>query len=185
MSGYDDDNIEFDFFDEPETAEATGRRRLPRLERPGGRGGGERPPRAPLRAPTGLVPLARLVGLIAIAIVIVVGLVFWVGSCQGKSKQAEYQSYAEKVRTLTKGDKTLGTEFGNEFIAASKQADLETSLQRYAQRSLRLGHADREARGRARERARHAAGRRPVHEQRAHAERLGRHGVRRHGRGLR
>ena len=121
MSGYDDDNIEFDFFDEPETAEATGRRRLPRLERPGGRGGGERPPRAPLRAPTGLVPLARLVGLIAIAIVIVVGLVFWVGSCQGKSKQAEYQSYAEKVRTLTKGDKTLGTEFGNEFIAASKQ----------------------------------------------------------------
>jgi len=133
MSGYDDDNIEFDFFDEPETAEATGRRRLPRLERPGGRGGGERPPRAPLRAPTGLVPLARLVGLIAIAIVIVVGLVFWVGSCQGKSKQAEYQSYAEKVRTLTKGDKTLGTEFGNEFIAASKQADLETSLQRYAQ----------------------------------------------------
>ena len=100
MSGYDDDNIEFDFFDEPETAEATGRRRLPRLERPGGRGGGERPPRAPLRAPTGLVPLARLVGLIAIAIVIVVGLVFWVGSCQGKSKQAEYQSYAAKVRTL-------------------------------------------------------------------------------------
>src|SRR5205823_923140 len=89
MSTHDDDNIEFDFFDEPETVEATQRRRLPRLERPGGRGGGERPPRQPLRAPTGLVPLARLVGLIAIAIVVVVGLVFWVGSCQGKSKRAE------------------------------------------------------------------------------------------------
>src|SRR6266550_1315466 len=130
MSTHDDENIEFDFFDEPETVEATQRRRL---ERPGGRGGGERPPRPPMRAPTGLVPLARLVGLIAIAIVIVVGLVFWVGSCQGKSKQAEYQSYAEKVAALAKGDKTLGNEFGNKFIAASKQADLETSLQRYAQ----------------------------------------------------
>src|SRR5438552_19203480 len=94
MSGYDDDNIEFDFFDEPETAEATGRRRLPRLERPGGRGGGERPPRAPLRAPTGLVPLARLVGLIALAIVIVVGLGVWVGSGQGQSQQAEHPSDA-------------------------------------------------------------------------------------------
>src|SRR6476469_3598881 len=100
MSSHDDDNIEFDFFDEPETVEATQRRRLPRLERPGSRGGGERPPRQPLRAPTGLVPLARLVGLIAIAIVVVVGLVFWVGSCQGKSKQSEYSSYATKVRAI-------------------------------------------------------------------------------------
>jgi hypothetical protein len=134
MSTSDDDNIEFDFFDEPETVEATQRRRLPRLERPGGRGGGERPPRQPLRAPTGLVPLARLVGLIAIAIVVVVGLVFWVGSCQGKSKQAEYQSYADKVQTLAKGDKTLGNEFAKNFVSPGlKQADLETSLQRYAQ----------------------------------------------------
>jgi hypothetical protein len=136
MSTSDDDNIEFDFFDEPETVEATQRRRLPRLERPGGRGrgGGERPPRQPLRTPTGLVPLARLVGLIAIAIVVVVGLVFWVGSCQGKSKQAEYQSYADKVQTLAKGDKTLGNEFAKNFVSPGlKQADLETSLQRYAQ----------------------------------------------------
>jgi hypothetical protein len=133
MNTRDDDNIEFDFFDEPETVEATQRRRLPRLERPGGRGGGERPPRQPLRAPTGLVPLARLVGLIAIAIVVVVGLVFWVGSCQGKSKQAEYQSYAEKVATLAKGDKTLGNEFAKNFEVELKQSDLETNLQRYAQ----------------------------------------------------
>ena len=134
MSTRYDDNIEFDFFDEPETVEATQRRRLPRLERPGGRGGGERPPRQPLRAPTGLVPLARLVGLIAIAIVVVVGLVFWVGSCQGKSKQSEYQSYANKVQTLVKGDNTLGDEFAKNFVSPGlKQADLETSLQRYAQ----------------------------------------------------
>ena len=118
MSQYDDESIEFDFFDEPETVEATQRRRLPRLERPGGRGGGgERPPRPPLRTPTGLVPLARLVGLIAIAIVIVIGLVFWVGSCQGKSKHDEYQSYADKVKAIAAADNRLGGDFADKLIS--------------------------------------------------------------------
>jgi hypothetical protein len=134
MSGYDDDEIPFDFFDEPETVEATERRRLPRLDLGGGsRGGGERPPRPPMRAPTGLVPLARLVGLIAIAIAIVVGLVFWVGSCQGKSKHDEYTSYAVKVGAIAKADKKLGDEFGRALLSASKASELETTLQQYAQ----------------------------------------------------
>ncbi len=135
MSTYDDDNIEFDFFDEPETVEATQRRRLPRLEMPGGRGGGgERPPRPPLQTPTGLVPLARLVGLIAIAIVVVVGLVFWVGSCQGKSKHDEYASYVDKVKVLADGDKKLGEEFSGKLISPGlKQSELESLLQQYAQ----------------------------------------------------
>jgi hypothetical protein len=135
MSTYDDDdNIEFDFFDEPETVEATQRRRLPRLERPGGRGGGERPPRPPLQTPTGLVPLARLVGLIAIAIAIVVGLVLWAGSCQGKTKQSEYKSYVEKVRAIATADTSLGKKFANEFASPGlKESDLVTKLQDYAQ----------------------------------------------------
>jgi hypothetical protein len=133
LSEYDDDNIEFDFFDEPETVEATQRRRLPRLERSGGRGGGERPPRPPLRTPTGFVPLARLVGLIAIAIVVVIGLVFWVGSCQGKSKHDEYQSYAEKVRAIARADKSLGKEFATTLLTATKVSELETKLAQYAQ----------------------------------------------------
>jgi hypothetical protein len=136
MSTFDDDEIEFDFFDEPETAEAAPRgRRLPRLERPGGRGGGpQRPPRPPLRAPAGIVPLARLVGLIAIAIVIVVGFVFWVGACQGKSKHDEYAAYAAKVRALSRSSTALGKEFAGKLIAPGpKQADLEKSLQQYAQ----------------------------------------------------
>jgi hypothetical protein len=133
MSTRDDENIEFDFFDEPETVEATQRRRLPRLERPGGRGGGERPPRPPMRAPTGLVPLARLVGLIAIAIVIVVGLVFWVGSCQGKSKQSEYTAYADKVRAIATADRALGKEFEGAFTSSTKQSDFENKLQQFAQ----------------------------------------------------
>src|SRR5206468_11803536 len=132
----DDENIEFDFFDEPETVEATQRRRLPRLDRSGSRGGdgGERPPRQPMRAPTGLIPLVRLVGLIAIAIVIVVGLVFWVGSCQGKSKHDDYKSYADNVRPIATASTKVGRDFANELLAPGlKQSDLETKLQQFAQ----------------------------------------------------
>jgi hypothetical protein len=136
MSTYDDDDIEFDFFDEPETVEATQRgRRPPRRERTGDGGpGGDGPRRPPMRTPTGLVPLARLVGLIAIAIVVVVALVFWVGACQGKSKHDEYASYAAKVRSIAKSSQQLGAEFANKLVSPGlKEADLETSLQQYAQ----------------------------------------------------
>jgi hypothetical protein len=133
MSSYDDEPIEFDFFDEPETAEVTQRRRLPRLELPGGRGGGDRPPRQPRTTP-GLVPLARLVGAIAIAIVVVVGLVFWVGSCQGKSRHDEYQAYADNVQAIAKADNAIGTEFSQKLLSSNlKQSDLETAVQQYAQ----------------------------------------------------
>jgi hypothetical protein len=137
MSNYDDDQIEFDFFDEPETVEATRRRRLPRLDR-GDRGGGDdggQSPRAPRGgggAPTGLVPLARLVGLIAIAIAVIVGLVFWVGSCQGKSKHDAYATYAGKISTIAKADKSLGDKFASTLSSSLKQSDLETQLAQYA-----------------------------------------------------
>jgi hypothetical protein len=126
MSGYDDDNIEFEFFDEPETAEAQPHRRRPRRERQSG----PRPP-AP---PTGLVPLARLVGLIAIAIAIVVGFVFWVGACQGKSTHDEYASYATSVRTVAASSNALGREFAAKLVSSGlKQSELEQALQQYAQ----------------------------------------------------
>src|SRR6478735_10491337 len=133
MSSYDDEPIEFDFFDEPDTVEATQRRRLPRLEMPGGRGGGDRPPKPPMRPPTGLVPLARLVGLIAIAIAVVLGLVFWVDSCQGKSKQDEYAAYAEKVKAIAAVDKGTAKEFSTTLLQPGlKQTDLVDKLQSYA-----------------------------------------------------
>src|SRR2546423_1884186 len=75
-------------------------RRLRRIERAGGPGG-------PVRPPTGIVPLARLVGLIALAIAIVVGFVFWVGACQGKSKHDQYAAYAQKVRSLAASSTAL------------------------------------------------------------------------------
>jgi hypothetical protein len=133
MSTFDDDEIEFDFFDEPETAEAAPRPR--RLPRPGSRGPRPpRPPRPPMRTPTGLVPLARLVGAIAIAIAIVVAFVFWVGACQGKSKHDEYASYASKVRTIAQSSTRLGTTFATKLVSPGlKKSDLATALQQYAQ----------------------------------------------------
>jgi hypothetical protein len=135
MSTFDDNDIEFDFFDEPETVETTRRgRRRPRPEPQAGGGGGDGPRRPPMRAPTGIVPLARLVGLIAIAIVVVVALVFWVGACQGKSKHDEYAAYASKVRAIAQSSNRLGVTFANKLISAGlKQSDLESSLQTYAQ----------------------------------------------------
>jgi hypothetical protein len=133
MSTHDDgtEDFEFEFFDEPATQEAPARgRRLPRIER----SGGPRRPRPPMRPPTGIVPLARLVGLIAIAIVIVVGFVFWVGACQGKSKHDTYASYALKVRSIGSSSTALGREFADKLVASGlKQAELQTSLQQYAQ----------------------------------------------------
>jgi hypothetical protein len=126
MSGYEDDNIEFDFFDEPETEEAPRPRRRPRRERSG-------PPRTP-GPPTGIVPLARLVGLIAIAIAVVVAFVFWVGACQGKSTHDQYAAYSTKVRTVASSSNALGREFAAKLVSGGlKQSELEQSLQQYAQ----------------------------------------------------
>ena len=133
MSNHDDE-IEFDFFDEPETAEAPQRSRRLGRDRSGGPKGPSGPRRPPMHAPTGLVPLARLVGAIAIAIVVVVAFVFWVGACQGKSTHDEYASYAASVRTLAQSSSKLGNEFATKFLQTDlKESDLETSLQQYAQ----------------------------------------------------
>jgi hypothetical protein len=93
VSTYDDET-ELEFFEEPETLEAPGRRR--RRVRPT-RGGG---PRRPAPPPPGTVALARLAGFVALAIAIVVGLVFWVGSCQGPSTHDEYKSYMDSVQPI-------------------------------------------------------------------------------------
>jgi hypothetical protein len=131
MSTYDEDNIEFDFFDEPETKEASTRRRLP--GRPGG-GRGDRPPKPPRPPATGVVPLVRLAGLVALAIVLVVVLVSWIGACQGKSKQAEYASYMDKVRAAAVNDRRLGVEFSDKISSpALTQSQLQQALEQYAQ----------------------------------------------------
>jgi hypothetical protein len=89
-----DDGTEVEFFEEPETQEAPGRPR--RRIRPQGGGG----PKRPAPPPHGTVALARLAGLVALAIAVVIGLVFWVGSCQGQSRHDEYASYMNDIRPI-------------------------------------------------------------------------------------
>ena len=55
-----------------------------------------------------------------------IGLVFWVGSCQGKSKHDEYQSYADKVKAIAAADNKLGADFASELLLPTlKQSELE------------------------------------------------------------
>jgi hypothetical protein len=124
MNTFDGDDIDFDFFDESDTHEAPSPVR-------GRRSGG---PRRPVPPPTGAVALARLVGLIAIGITVVVAFVFWVGACQGKTKHDEYASYMESVRTVAQSSAKVGTEFAAKLASPGlKLADLETSLEQWSQ----------------------------------------------------
>ena len=95
-----DADIEFDFFEEPETREAARPQRPP--PRPGG------PRRPPVRPPTGLTPLLRLVGLIAFAIVIVVLLVYAIRGCASSSKHAKYDNYMTKVAQIGGRSQRIG-----------------------------------------------------------------------------
>jgi hypothetical protein len=93
-----DTDIEFDFFEEPETREAA------RPDRPPVRGG----PRPPIRTPQGFTPLLRLVGLIAFAIVIVLLLVYAIEGCQSSSKHAKYDHYMSKVSQIASNSHSIG-----------------------------------------------------------------------------
>jgi CARDB len=96
MSEHDSD-IEFDFFEESETHEAAAE------ERPRRRG-----TRPPVRPPTGLTPLLRLIGLISFAILIVLLLVVWVNGCREDKRKATYRNYVEKVSDLAVQSDRLG-----------------------------------------------------------------------------
>lgn len=121
-------DFEFDFFDEPETQEATGRERT--LRRPLGGGPREpRGPRRPIRPAAGFTPLARLVALVAFAILIVVLLVFWVQSCQEDKKRDSYRSYLEDVSAVARDSERVGRELNDVLTTpAIKPADLDKQL---------------------------------------------------------
>jgi hypothetical protein len=107
MSEYDSD-IEFDFFDDLETGESPPPPERQRSKRPPGP-----PPKGPSEH-RGLPPAARLAGLIAFGILIVVLLVLWVQSCSGSSAKSSYQNYLGKVQVLA----TDSTRFGSSLSQA-------------------------------------------------------------------
>jgi hypothetical protein len=122
-----DSDIEFDFFDEPETEEATERVRLPR--RP--TGGGRPPvgPRRTMRTPQGLIPVLRLAGLIAFLILAVIVLVFVVRGCASSSKNATYAHYIDKVRPIARDSARVGQQLNAALTATGiKETQLETRI---------------------------------------------------------
>jgi hypothetical protein len=117
-----DSDIEFDFFDEPETEEATERVRTPRRPPPGG-------PRRPVRTPQGLIPMLRLAGLIAFLILAAVLLVVGLRGCASSSKHDKYQGYIQDVRSIAQRSDQIG-KLLNQALSATgiKETDLETKI---------------------------------------------------------
>jgi hypothetical protein len=122
-------DIEFDFFEEPETQEASGRSDRT-LRRPLGRGGrGPRAPRGPIRPRTGFTPLLRLLGLIAFAILIVVLLLLWGQSCQESKKRDAYGSYMTDISAVARDSERVGRELSDTLTTPGiKPADLQKQL---------------------------------------------------------
>jgi hypothetical protein len=124
MSEHDAD-IDFDFFDEPETEEAPERVRIPR--RPAG-GGPPLGPR-PIRTPAGFVPMLRLAGLIAFLILAVIILVFLLRGCASSSKHSTYANYMNKVRTIAGDSTQIGRRLNSALTATGiKETDLESRI---------------------------------------------------------
>ena len=117
-----DTDIEFDFFDEPETEEATERVRTPRRQTPRG-------PRRPVRPPSGLIPMLRLAGLIAFVILAVVLLVVLVRGCASDSKHARYENYISDTRKVAASSTAIGKQL-NQVLSATgiKESQLEQKL---------------------------------------------------------
>jgi hypothetical protein len=123
-------DIEFDFFEEPETQEASGSRADRTLRRSLGRGGrGPRAPRGPIRPRTGLTPLLRLLGLIAFAILIVVLLLLWGQSCQESQKRDAYGNYMKDISAVGRDSERVGRELSDTLTTPGiKPADLQKQL---------------------------------------------------------
>jgi hypothetical protein len=117
-----DTDIEFDFFDEPETEEASERVRAPRRPPPRG-------PRRPMRPPAGLIPMLRLAGLIAFLILAAVLLVVLARGCASSSKHDRYDNYIGDVRGIAGRSEQIGKELNRTLTATGiKETDLEAKI---------------------------------------------------------
>ena len=117
------DDIEFDFFDEPETEEATERVRIQR--RPQGPTG----PRRPVR-PAGFIPMLRLAGLISFLILLVVVLVFVIKSCASDNKHDLYADYIGEVDGIADRSRQIGSSLNQTLTATGlKETELESRIE--------------------------------------------------------
>ena len=131
MSTRDEDILDFDFFEEedaPAWEEPEGTEPLPPTER-GRRGGGSR-----FGPPRNLTPLLRLIGLIALAILIVVLLVVWVEGCTEDAKRDRNETYLAEIGAIGNASARLGQQLGTLLTTPGlAQEDLDAKLGGYAQ----------------------------------------------------
>jgi hypothetical protein len=131
VSSHDDDDIlDFDFFEEDATRETHGAESPDAGDRQSGGGGGGGGPRRPqLRAPHGLTPILRLVGLVAFAILIVVLLVIWGQGCSSDHKRNGYTNAMTDIGSIGADSAKIGSRLAELLTTPGlKQADLETQL---------------------------------------------------------
>jgi hypothetical protein len=132
VSTRDEDILDFDFFDEEEApaweepAERSGagppRGRGPRVRRPRLRGTGN------------LTPLLRLVGLIALAILVVVLLAVWVEGCVADRQRVRYTDYMAEIGAVGNNSARLGQQLNGLLTTPGlNQEDLDAKLRGFVQ----------------------------------------------------
>jgi hypothetical protein len=132
MSTRDDDTLDFDFFDEEDAptwdepegfdpqAPESGRSRR-------GRGSGFHPPR-------NLTPLLRLIGLIALAILVIVLLVVWVEGCTTEAKLDRNRTYLADIGSIGNASAKLGQQLSTLLTTPGlNEEDLDAKLGGYVQ----------------------------------------------------
>lgn len=132
MTTGDDDFLDFDFGDDAtrEQSRSAGRR-----------AGGPRRPQ--LRLKSGWAPLLRLLGLIALAILVVVLIVVWAQGCASDRERDAYESYMTALKAVGDDSAAIGTGLSDLLTTPGlKQDELETKLAGLVQQQeLGLGRA--------------------------------------------
>jgi hypothetical protein len=120
-----DDDLEFDFFDEPATRESQAPPPRPRGPRRGGRCTGLRRLRGPSR---GLTPILRLLVVIGVLVALFVVFGLLIQSCASTSKHDSYANYMDDVAKIARGSQEDGAAVANALTSASKAASISATL---------------------------------------------------------
>ena len=133
MSSRDDDILDFDFSDEEDAPSWEDPEGLetppPTSERRGGRGRGSR-----FGPPRNLTPLLRLVGLIALAILVIVLLAVWVEGCTTDAKRERNSTYLAEIGAIGNASARLGQQLSTLLTTPGLNAeDLDAKLGGYIQ----------------------------------------------------
>lgn len=129
MGVHDDDILDFDFVDDA-TGETPGAAR-PTSPSPSRASSDEptRGPRGPRLETSHLTPLLRLIGVVALAIALIVGLALWAEGCAGGDDQAAYTDYSGAIGAIGTDSAKIGQDLATLLTTAGlEQTELETKL---------------------------------------------------------